>query len=175
MKWDFAIGNPAYQETKDSTSDKPVYNYFMDEAQKIADKVEMITPARFLFNAGKTPKTWNEKKLQDEHFKVLDYEPNAIKVFQGTDIKGGVAISYRDSKKVFGKIEIFTQHKELNSILAKVKQHEKSYVSSIVFSPESYKFTRTIYSEHPEIKEMTVELGGKIVPVISAGHDFDLT
>ena len=39
MKFDFVIGNPPYQETMDGTSDKPVYNYFMDEAYKIADKL----------------------------------------------------------------------------------------------------------------------------------------
>ena len=46
-----------------------VYNKFLDEAYKIADVVEMIHPARFLFNAGSTPKAWNEKMLKDEHFK----------------------------------------------------------------------------------------------------------
>lgn len=175
MKWDFAIGNPAYQETQDATSDKPVYNYFMDEAEKIADKVEMITPARFLFNAGKTPKAWNEKKLQDGHFKVLSYEPESKKVFQNAEIKGGIAISYRDSSKDFGKIEVFTQSSELNSVLIKVKLHINQAVSSIVFSPESYKFTPALYAEHPELREMKTEIDGKIVPLISKGHDFDLT
>lgn len=175
MKWDFAIGNPAYQETQDATSDKPVYNYFMDEAEKIADKVEMITPARFLFNAGKTPKEWNEKKLQDVHFKVLNYEPESKNVFQNAEIKGGIVISYRDSSKDFGKIEVFTQSSELNSILIKVKSHINQAVSSIVFSPESYKFTPALYAEHPELRDMKTEINGKIVPLISKGHDFDLT
>ena len=49
MKFDFAIGNPAYQETQEGTSDNPIYNCFMDAAYEIAEKVELITPARFLF------------------------------------------------------------------------------------------------------------------------------
>lgn len=48
MKFDYAIGNPPYQESMESTSDKPVYNYFMDAAYNVCDKVELITPARFL-------------------------------------------------------------------------------------------------------------------------------
>ena len=56
MKFDVVIGNPPYQEETKDTSDKPIYNYFMSEAYKFADKVCFITPARFLFNAGKTPK-----------------------------------------------------------------------------------------------------------------------
>lgn len=175
MKWDFAIGNPAYQESQDATSDKPVYNFFMDEAEKVAEKVEMITPARFLFNAGKTPKLWNEKKLQDTHFKVLSYEPDSRKVFMNAEIKGGVAISYWDSLKDFGKIEVFTPSSELNSILTKVKSHIGQAISSIVFSPESYKFTEGLYAEHPEIKTMETQIDGKLVPLISKGHDFDLT
>ena len=52
MKFDFVIGNPPYQEETDSDSTRkpPIYNSFMDEAFKISDKVELITPARFLFN-----------------------------------------------------------------------------------------------------------------------------
>ena len=43
----------------------PVYDRFMDEAYKVADVVVLITPARFLFNAGQTPKAWNQKMLED--------------------------------------------------------------------------------------------------------------
>lgn len=120
MKFDFVIGNPPYQETLKGTSDKPIYNQFMDEAFKVSDKVELITPARFLFNAGKTPKDWMKKMLNDEHFKVMYYEQDSSKVFANTDIKGGVAITYRDSNKNFGAIGTFTHFWELNEIVKKV-------------------------------------------------------
>ena len=61
------------------------YDKFLDSAFEIADKVEMIHPARFLFNAGSTPKAWNEKMLNDEHFKVLHYEENAAAIFRPTE------------------------------------------------------------------------------------------
>ena len=111
MKFDFAIGNPPYQEETDSESTRkpPVYNLFMDEAFKIAGAVELITPARFLFNAGYTPKIWNEKMLNDMHFKIKYYEPISENVFHNTDIKGGIVVSYRDESKDYGSIGIFTK------------------------------------------------------------------
>ena len=123
MKFDFVIGNPPYQEEteSDSTRKPPIYHLFMDEAYKIATVVELITPARFLFNAGYTPKPWNEKMLNDCHFKVQEYEADSAKIFPNTDIKGGVVISYRDSNKKFSPIGTFTKYTELNSILRKIK------------------------------------------------------
>lgn len=48
MKFDYIIGNPPYQETLNGTSDKQVYNYFMDAAYEIGNVVELITK-RWLF------------------------------------------------------------------------------------------------------------------------------
>ena len=66
--------------------------------------VELIHPARFLFNAGSTPAEWNKKMLRDEHLKVLFYEPISANVFPDTDIKGGIAITYRNEDKSFGAV-----------------------------------------------------------------------
>lgn len=71
--FDYVIGNPPYQEDTNDTSDKPVYNYMLDAAYKISERAEFITPARFLFNAGKTPKQWNQKMLNDSHLTVMFY------------------------------------------------------------------------------------------------------
>ena len=140
MKFDYVIGNPPYQDEMEGTSDNPVYNLFMDATYPMASVVELITPARFLFNAGKTPKTWNEKMLNDEHLKVLYYEQNSAKIFNNTDIKGGVVITYHDREKECGAIQIFTAYPLLNTIIQKVKKQIKSSLSDIVFAPESYKF-----------------------------------
>lgn len=175
MKFDFCIGNPPYQESQEATSDTPVYNDFMDAAYSVADRVEMITPARFLFNAGKTPKAWNEKMLSDEHFKVSYYEQDSSKVFSNTDIKGGVAITYRDKGRRFGAIDTFTQFPSLNSILNRVKGKINISVSDVVYSPESYKFTSILYEEHPDILEMKTIVNGKETTLISKGHEKDLT
>ena len=92
--FDYVIGNPPYNEDFGNSGDngifaKPVYHYFMDAAYEVADKVELIHPARFLFNAGATPKEWNEKMLKDTHFKVLVHEKDSSKVFADINIGGG--------------------------------------------------------------------------------------
>ena len=90
MRFDYIVGNPPYQgEQNNNGRQPPIYHFFMDEAYKIANNVELISPARFLFDAGQTPKKWNRKMLNDEHFKVLYYESNGRKVFPNTEIKGG--------------------------------------------------------------------------------------
>ena len=90
MKFDYVIGNPPYQgENDDSTRKPPIYPDFMDSAYLVGEKVELITPARFLFNAGQTSKAWNEKMLTDKHLTVLLYEADGTAVFPDADIKGG--------------------------------------------------------------------------------------
>lgn len=101
MKFDFVIGNSPYQDESvgdNKTFKPPIYNEFLDAAYKVAGCVEMMHPARFLFNAGNTPKQWNRQMLEDPDLKILFYEQNSSRVFNNTEIKGGVAISYR--KKV---------------------------------------------------------------------------
>lgn len=152
MKFDFVIGNPPYQEETESQSTRnpPVYNFFMDESYKIADVVELITPARFLFNAGYTPKAWNEAMLNDEHFKVIYYEPVSSKVFQNTDIKGGVAITYRNKSQTYVPVGIFTKFPELNSILHKVISCSFRSFEGIISSPLSYQLTDLMIKENPD-------------------------
>ena len=91
MKFDFVIGNPPYQGEQQGTSKTtmPIYHLFMDAAFEVGDVVELIHPARFLFNAGRTPKEWNEKMLNDEHFKVIKYIRDGADVFANVEIKGG--------------------------------------------------------------------------------------
>lgn len=74
MKFDAIVGNPPYQvENKgDGNGKDPIYHLFIEASRKISSVGTLIHPARFLFNAGKTPKEWNEKMLNDEHFKVVD-------------------------------------------------------------------------------------------------------
>lgn len=152
MKFDFVIGNPPYQQDSigANESDMPLYHYFYDTAFNIADKVELITPARFLFDAGYTPKLWNEKMLADVHFKVLRYEPKSNKVFSSTDIKGGIAITYRDVTKKFGAIGAFTAFSELNSIKHKVDAFSEKSLSEIITNRGLYRYSDKAYKEQPD-------------------------
>jgi len=149
--FNFVIGNPPYQEQNDkNVRQPPVYNTFMDAADKVSEVTELITPARFLFNAGQTPKSWNEKKLNDPHFKVLKYESDASKVFPDTEIKGGVAVTLRDSKRTFTPIKIFTESESMNSILQKVLNAGEPSLSDICVGAVPYHFTEAVRSDHPE-------------------------
>lgn len=151
MKFDFCIGNPPYQETRETTKDMPVYNDFMDAAYTVADKVELITPAKFLFNSGATPKQWNEERLNDEHFKILEYEQDSSKVFSNTSIPGGVAISYRDLSKSFGAIVIFSAYPEMNSFRNKILcSINFAGIDSIMFPYSAYTLSEAFWIDHPE-------------------------
>ena len=150
MKFDYVIGNPPYQESRYSTRDIPVYNDFIDAAYKISDKVELITPARFLFNAGATPKHWNKKMLNDEHFKVLHYEADSSLTFSNTDIKGGIAIHYHDKTKKFGAIRTFVVYEELNAIRNKIQLSANfKDITDIVYPESSWRISNTFHKECP--------------------------
>ena len=154
MKFDVVIGNPPYQEELQGTSDKPIYHHFMDESYKISKKSVLITPARFLFKAGKTPKSWNEKMLLNEHFKVMYYVQDSSKVFPGTDIKGGVTISYHDNDRVFGAIKTYTPFTELNEILQLVINHKMfKPIAPIIHLQNKFNLD-AVYSDYPELRSV---------------------
>ncbi len=166
--FDYVIGNPPYQEDTQAQGDRanPVYNQFIDASYVVAEKVELITPARFLFNAGQTPKAWNRKMLNDPHLKVMHYESDATKVFPNTDIKGGVAITYHDEAKDYGAIDTFTSYPELNEIIHKVNNVEQTRprLNTIIASQGLYRFSEKFFAEHPEIEDVHgAGTGAKIV------------
>lgn len=153
-KFDFCIGNPPYQSTSagEKKADDSVYNYFMDGAYQVARKVELITPARFLFENGNTPKAWNEKMLKDDHFKVAYYESDSNKVFPTLPIpiKGGIAIHYRDEQKYFGPITHFTVYPQLNSILNKVIGLDFDPITDIIFNQNKFNLDN-LYKDYPNL------------------------
>lgn len=156
MKFDVVVGNPPYQEESigNSTQAPPIYHKFMDIAYDIADKVVLITPARFLFNAGATGKAWNKKMLNDEHLKVVYFEQDSSRIFPNTDIKGGVVVTYRSIDDKFGLIGTFTSFEALNFILQKVGAVTPENISGLITGRGIYKLTDIALKEHPEIEEL---------------------
>jgi type II restriction enzyme len=154
MKFDFVIGNPPYQDEtvgEQKTFAPPIYHLFLDAAYQVSDKVEMIHPARFLFNAGSTPKVWNEKMLNNPHVRVLWYEQNSGKIFENTYITGGISITYYDATKDFGSIETFTPFPDLNTILEKAKpKNDSQSLMSIVYNQLRFDLD-AVYAEFPEL------------------------
>lgn len=156
------IGNPPYQEQQEGNNEQyspSIFNYFMDSSYEVGSKVELITPARFLFNAGNTPKAWNKKMLTDEHLKVLSYEPNSKNVFGSAEIPGGVVITYRDSETVCGAIESFTAYDELRLIKDKVFSLQAPRISDAIYIQTRFDLG-ALYKEHPRAKD-SIGSGGR--------------
>lgn len=170
VKFEAIVGNPPYQEEgKNNGRKPPIYNHFMDISYKSASRAVLITPARFLFDAGQTARDWNMKMLNDEHLRVVLYEPNATNIFAYSDIKGGVAVTLRDCYCKQPKIGTFTAYPELNSILLKVKGYDDSqkFLLSIISSQGIYRFSDLLFKEHPEVVNASGEgTGAKIVSKI---------
>jgi len=122
MKFDAVVGNPPYQESTDTNFAKPVYHNFIDSAINMTPKfVCMVHPARFLFNAGATPKEWNEKMLNDPHLSIVMYEPESQKLFSGVEIKGGICVTlWQKNKKGKGLQGLFIVQPELRTIVERI-------------------------------------------------------
>lgn len=149
------IGNPPYQVDPElgSTRSLPIYNEFMDQSYELADKVILVTPARFLFDSGQTSSNWNRKMLNDEHLKVAVYEPDSKKVFSGVEIKGGVTVTYRDTNKDFGAIKMFIPNPLLRSIVDKAgAKCDADSLTGISGTQCNYNFDE-LYDKHPEYSE----------------------
>ena len=141
LKIDAVIGNPPYQVMVEGNGrSKPVYHLLMDLSFAIAQRSTLITPARYLFNTGFTPTEWNLKMLNDEHFRIVLYRANSSDLFPNVDIKGGIAIMYRDAGHRFRKIGVFKAYPELENIMQKVASHMPSSLTEIIYAESSYSF-----------------------------------
>ena len=154
MKFNAVVGNPPYQieNRGDGSGKDPIYHYFIDASASIGDIATLIHPARFLFNAGKTPKEWNEKMLNNKHFHVVKYYDDSSTVFPTVDIKGGVAVTIHNRNVDYGKIGIFTTHTEIQGIIAKVKRSMTASFSDIVYPMDLYRITELLYKENPQFE-----------------------
>jgi hypothetical protein len=153
-KFDVVIGNPPYQEDRigGSATQTPIYHDFIENSYASAMATCLIAPARFLFDAGMTPKMWNQKMLSEPRLDVKNYEPESADLFPGTDIKGGVAVTYRDINKNFGSIETFIPEPLHNSIFHKV-DHGRNLAKHIT-GQDSYRLTEKALDEHTQIEEV---------------------
>lgn len=165
MKFDAVVGNPPYQleNAGDGNGKDPIYHLFIDMSRKISRIGTLIHPARCLFNAGKTPKAWNSKVLNDNHFKVVDYWADSTIVFPNVDVKGGIATTYWNNEEDFGVIGFFSPFVELRSIVAKVKSKDFVSFSDMVYPRDLYKLTDVLYYENDWAKERP-----------SKGHQYDV-
>jgi hypothetical protein len=171
MKFDAVVGNPPYQDSTDGYNrQEPIYQYFYDSAESIGEKYCLISPARFLFNAGLTKKDWNLKMLNHPNLNVVYYNPNSNELFQNTDIKGGIAAILFDRNKIFSAIKKFIPNDNLKRIASHFEDNQVDNLPSIIFGGRSdLKFNdefinafpnsiadrlRQIQEKHPEVAEL---------------------
>lgn len=163
MKFDVVIGNPPYQQNAKGASSRsePIYQDFMDLAFELSDLVTLVTPARFLFNVGQTPKAWNKKMLNDKHFKVVLCDRNSYNLFPNVEIKGGVAVTLRDAHATFTTIHdefspagIYIPSPILNRIQKKVSQVPKKHLDEVVSSRGMYRFSDSFFDNYPNAKKL---------------------
>lgn len=152
MKFNVIVGNPPYQSQTKDTSDTPIYHLFMDIAYDCSPIVSTITPARFLFNVGKTPKEWNTKMLNDDFFKVVWHNPNSEAIFPNVDITGGITVTLRNTFHQYGKIGTYTAFNELNTITTKVLSQQPFSICSIIYAQNKFDLT-ALYSDKPIYRE----------------------
>lgn len=95
MKFSYAIGNPPYQEDKNSNMIQ-LWPDFIYETRKISNKTCLIHPGRFVNPEQKM------KKVADDmiacNLKTFNLFPEGKEVFEGTNIAGGIAITYYEDE-----------------------------------------------------------------------------
>jgi superfamily II DNA or RNA helicase len=123
VKFTAVVGNPPYDRRTETNFSTSIYHEFFDAALSLNTRfVTMIHPAKFLFNSGATPKSWNKKMLNDPHLTIAMYEPDIKKIFQSVGAKGGVCITFWDRNQTDGGLGgVFIAQEALRSIMSKVK------------------------------------------------------
>lgn len=159
IRFTAVVGNPPYQIKQEATSDTPIYHKFLESSFELADIVTLIHPARFLFKAGKTPSEFNKKILNDDHFKVVRYEPQSVAIFDNVDIKGGIVISLRNANKNYGKIGEFFSFEELKTIKHKVVDNtEFKSIKDIIYLQNRFNL-EALYKDYPQYKDIVGSAG----------------
>ena len=100
MTFDAVVGNPPYQimDGGAKASAKPVYNFFVGQAEALSPKyVSMIMPARW-YSGGKGLDAFREMMLNDKHLRQIHDFVNANDCFTNVEIKGGICYFLWDAK-----------------------------------------------------------------------------
>ncbi len=162
MKFDVIIGNPPYQQ-KDGgfgTSAAPIYHEFVEKTKKLNPQyLTMIIPARW-FSGGKGLDNFRAEMLNDNKLKEIHDYPEAIDVFPGVQIKGGVCYflwdrdnsdlcevtSYKGGKVISSVkrpllesgAETFIRFNEAISILKKVQKFSEPSIKDQISARKPY-------------------------------------
>lgn len=151
-KFDVVIGNPPYQDeaAREDGRNEPLYHLFVDAAHEISKQAVIITPARFLFNAGQTPKAWNRRMLADRNLAVPLYVEDSSDLFPGTKIRAGIAVTHRDESRILGPIGTFTPNVTMKTALHKVDGAGGVSLMQITTSGVPFAYTAKMHKDYPD-------------------------
>lgn len=92
-------------------------------------------------------------RVDDSHLKVVDYQQRSGSVFPNTDIKGGVAVTYRDHSVEFGPIGVFSAFSELRGLQKKINPHLlDGCLTDIIYLQNRFDL-QALYTDFPEARE----------------------
>jgi len=161
MKFDVIIGNPPYQlsDGGSKASAGPIYNKFVEQAKKMNPRyLTMIIPSRW-FAGGKGLDIFRKEMLSDKRIcTIIDYV-NAKDCFPGVSLGGGVCYflwesNYNGKCKVvnidnskrhesyrsLNEFDVFVRQGRAIEILRKIREKDKSCISSLVSSRNPFGF-----------------------------------
>ena len=179
IEFEAVVGNPPYQESSNvNNRQDPIYHYFYDLSEDLSEVYTLISPARFLFNAGLTPTSWNKKMLNDEHLRIVYYNQDSASCFPNTDIKGGIAIILRNSNQKFGAIKNFIPNDVLRFIASKFSSLKESNLSRIIYGGRSdLKFNNQFLKEYPDSPKdrlTFIQIKRPAVKVLGPNEEYEL-
>lgn len=162
MKFDVIISNPPYQLSDGGAqaSAKPIYQYFVEKAQKLQPRyLSMIIPARW-YAGGKGLDEFRKQMLNDKSLRELCDFVDAADCFNGVEIKGGVCYFLWDrdhkgdcrivrheknnivsdsTRPLLEKnTNIFIRYSEAISILEKIRKNENHFFAEIISSRKPF-------------------------------------
>lgn len=179
MKFSAVVGNPPYQISSDANNrNTPIYHYFYEAAESVSKLYSLISPARFLFNAGLTPPDWNEKMLNDKHVRVAKYMQDSSVCFPNNDIKGGIAIVMRNQNEEYEPIIKFIPNEQLSSIASKFNPKSETNLTNIIVGGRSdLKFNNTFldaYPNSPADRLSFIQIKRPIVTQLGPNEEYEL-
>jgi hypothetical protein len=114
----------------------------------------LITPARFLYNAGKTSKKWNQQMLNDPCLRINHFFNDSRLVFPNTSINGGIVITTRDANAPGEPIKFFGVDDNVTTIKSKVLAHKDfSTIQSMVYLQTKFNLD-ILFEKYPETKSI---------------------